>query len=46
MTADPGQRYMIIVGGIDFHIHEPSLFNPKWYRQKFKGPGLNTEIGV
>ena len=35
-----------MVDGTDFWIQEPMPFNPKWYSDKFKGPGLCSEIGV
>ncbi len=34
------------VDGSDFRIHEKRLFGLKWFSHKFKGPGLNYEVGI
>ena len=37
--------YKISVDRTDFCILEPTLFDPKYYSHKFKGPGLRYEVG-
>ena len=41
-----GSICLITVDGTDFHIQEPSPFDPKWYSHKFKGPGVRYEVGI
>ena len=30
----------------NFHIDEPSPWNPKWYLEKFNGPGLKYLVAI
>ncbi len=37
---------LVTIDGTDFHLQEPTVFNPRWFSHKFKGPGLCYEVGV
>ena len=41
-----GQHCFISLDGTDFHIQEPSPFNPMWYSHKFEGLGVWYEVGI
>ena len=32
--------------GTDCRIQEPTPFSPKWFRSKFRGPGIRYEVGL
>ena len=40
------QHCLIHLDGTDFHIQEPSPFNPMWYSHKFKGLGVQYEVRI
>lgn len=38
--------YVVSVDKKDCPGHEPTLFDPKWFSHKFKGPGARYEVAV
>ena len=41
-----GHHYFTSLDGTDFHIQEPSVFDPMWYSHKFEGPGVCYDVGI
>jgi hypothetical protein len=44
--SDNGSQAKISVDGTDCMIVEPTEFNGRWYPHKFRGPGLQNEVGL
>ena len=41
-----GQHCFISLDGTDFCIQELALFDPKWFSNKFEGPGVQYQVGI
>ena len=41
-----GQCCFISLDNMDFHIQEPSTFDPMWYSHRFEGPGVQYKVGI
>jgi len=44
--GDTGERCLVTVDGVDFHIPEPTPWSRVWYSHKYDAAGLRYEIAI